>query len=164
MDKDYFDDFLHQVYDMQVNEQTIPLDQLLVNMNLMKNGQLNNCGTLLFAQRPHMHLPVFIIKAVSFYGDDITEQHYIDSQEITGKMATVFEKAVSFVLGNIRHQQNGQNFNSVGEPEIPRLVLQELIANALIHRDYFVSAPIRLLVFIDRVEIISPEQFNHRQH
>jgi ATP-dependent DNA helicase RecG len=26
----------------------------------------------------------------------------------------------------------------------------------LIHRDYFVSAPIRLLVFVDRVEIISP--------
>ena len=29
-------------------------------------------------------------------------------------------------------------------------------ANALIHRDYFISAPVRLLIFTDRVEIISP--------
>ena len=33
---------------------------------------------------------------------------------------------------------------------------EELVANALIHRDYFVSAPVRLLVFGNRVEIINP--------
>ncbi|NGX43672.1 MAG: hypothetical protein K940chlam7_01971, partial [Chlamydiae bacterium] len=33
---------------------------------------------------------------------------------------------------------------------------EELLVNALIHRDYFVSAPIRLFVFSDRIEIISP--------
>ena len=26
---------------------------------------------------------------------------------------------------------------SLGDPEIPRIVLEELIANAFIHRDYF---------------------------
>jgi ATP-dependent DNA helicase RecG len=31
-----------------------------------------------------------------------------------------------------------------------------LAANALIHRDYFISAPIRILIFSDRVEIVSP--------
>jgi ATP-dependent DNA helicase RecG len=35
-------------------------------------------------------------------------------------------------------------------------VFEELLVNALIHRDYFISAPIRLLVFDDRIEIISP--------
>ena len=30
------------------------------------------------------------------------------------------------------------------------------MANALVHRDYFISAPIRLLIFVERVEIISP--------
>lgn len=43
-----------------------------------------------------------------------------------------------------------------GQAEIPRIVWEELIANALIHRDYFISAPVRVLVFADRVEIISP--------
>ena len=35
--------------------------------------------------------------------------------------------------------------NKVGEVEISRIVLEELLANALIHRDYFVSAPVRIL-------------------
>lgn len=41
------------------------------------------------------------------------------------------------------------------KPKIPRIVWEELVANALVHRDYFVSASVRVLVFSDRVEIIS---------
>ena len=39
---------------------------------------------------------------------------------------------------------------------MPRIVWEELLANALIHRDYFISAPVRVFVFSNRVEIISP--------
>jgi hypothetical protein len=49
-----------------------------------------------------------------------------------------------------------QGFNSQGQGEIPRIVWEEMLVNALIHRDYFISAPVRVLVFADRVEIISP--------
>ncbi|MBF4296939.1 ATP-dependent DNA helicase RecG, partial [Vibrio anguillarum] len=94
--------------------------------------------------------------AVAFPGVNIEDEHYIDSQDINGKLSDVFQKVLGFVLANIRHVQNEQGFNSVGEPEIPRIVLEELIANALIHRDYFVSAPIKVLVFADRIEIVSP--------
>ena len=54
-----------------------------------------------------------------------------------------------------RREQTGQGVNTTGTVEIPRIVLEELLANALIHRDYFVSAPIRVFLFDDRVEIIS---------
>jgi predicted HTH transcriptional regulator len=40
--------------------------------------------------------------------------------------------------------------------EVPEIALQELLVNALVHRDYFTSASIRILVFRDRIEIISP--------
>lgn len=43
-----------------------------------------------------------------------------------------------------------------GRPEIPEAVFEELLVNALVHRDYLVSAPIRLFLFDDRIEIISP--------
>lgn len=99
---------------------------------------------------------MFLIKAVAFYGTDITDEQYIDSRDIKGKLADMFAQALSFCMINIRHIQNNQGFNSVGEPEIPRIVFEELLANALIHRDYFVSAPIRVMIFADRVEIISP--------
>lgn len=101
-----------------------------------------------------------MIKAVAFYGTDITDEQYIDSRDITGKLSEMFAQALSFCMMNIRYLQNNQGFNSIGEPEIPKIVFEELfeelLANALVHRDYFVSAPIRLLIFSDRVEIISP--------
>lgn len=156
IDQEFFDAFFEREYGERVEDQDVSRVQLLENMNLAKNGQLNICGTLLFASRPQIRLPVFIVKAVAFPGVDIEDEHYIDSQDINGKLSDVFQKVLGFVLANIRYVQNEQGFNSVGEPEIPRIVLEELIANALIHRDYFVSAPIKVLVFADRIEIVSP--------
>lgn len=156
VDQEFFDTFFEKEYGERVEDQDVSRAQLLENMNLAKNGQLNICGTLLFASRPQIRLPVFIVKAVAFPGVDIEDEHYIDSQDINGKLSDVFQKVLGFVLANIRHVQNEQGFNSVGEPEIPRIVLEELIANALIHRDYFVSAPVKVLVFADRIEIVSP--------
>ena len=156
VDMEFFESFFEQFVGEPLVEQEISLLQLMENMNLMRAGQLNLCGALLFAKRPQLRLPVFIVKAVAFPGQDIADSTYIDSQDINGKLSDVFQKSLSFVLGNIHFQQNEQGFNSLGEPEIPRIVLEELIANALIHRDYFVSAPVKVLVFSDRVEIISP--------
>jgi ATP-dependent DNA helicase RecG len=46
--------------------------------------------------------------------------------------------------------------NAPGLSEIPESVFEELLVNALVHRDYLVSAPIRLFIFDNRIEIISP--------
>ncbi|MGZ8157950.1 MAG: RNA-binding domain-containing protein [Methylobacter sp.] len=156
LDKEFFESFFEQFVGEPLAEQEISLAQLMENMNLMRAGQLNLSGALLFAKKPELRLPVFIVKAVAFPGLDIADMAYIDSQDIKGKLSDVFQKSLSFVLGNIHHLQNEQGINSLGEPEIPRIVFEELIANALIHRDYFVSAPIKVLVFSDRVEITSP--------
>ena len=128
---------------------------LMIATNTSTECQLNYAGVLLFAKIPQIKLPVFLVKAVAFYGTDITDEQYIDSRDITGKLSEMFAQALSFCMMNIRYLQNDQGFNSIGEPEIPKIVFEELIANVLIHRDYFVSAPIRLLIFSDRVEIIS---------
>ena len=37
-----------------------------------------------------------------------------------------------------------------------KTVFEEILVNALVHRDYFISASIRISVFEDRIEIISP--------
>lgn len=156
IDQEYFDTFFEKEFGETLEDQGVSSAKILENMNLAKNGQLNISGALLFASKPQIRLPVFIVKAVAFPGVDIEDEHYIDSQDINGKLSDVFQKVLGFVLANIRHVQNEQGFNSVGEPEIPRIALQELIANALIHRDYFISAPVKVLVFVNRIEIVSP--------
>jgi len=40
--------------------------------------------------------------------------------------------------------------------EINEEALVEIVENALIHRDYFRNAPIRVMLFDNRLEIISP--------
>jgi len=156
IDMEFFESFFEQYIGERLVDQAVSFPQLMENMNLMRTGQLNLCGALLFAKKPQLRLPVFIVKAVAFTGQDIADTAYIDSQDIDGKLPDIFQKTLSFALRNIHHQQNEQGFNSLGESEIPRIVFEELIANALIHRDYFVSAPVKFLVFSDRVEIVSP--------
>ncbi len=158
LDTDYFKEFLkdHIGEREPLDKQDLSLPTILENMNLMKDEVLNISGALLFARDPSFRLPVFIVKAVSYPETEVDEKHYIDSQDITGKMSDMYRKSMNFVLGNIKHIQRGRGVNSPGEPEIPKIVLEELLVNALIHRDYFVSAPIRIFVFQDRVEIISP--------
>lgn len=156
LDVDYLRAFVDKNFGESIEQLDVALPVLLENMNLMKEGVLNVSGALLFAKNPSFRLPIFIVKAVAYPGTEIHEEKYIDSQDITGKISDIFHKSMSFVLGNIKHIQKDQGVNAPGEPEIPRVVLEELIANALIHRDYFVSAPVRIFVFRDRVEIISP--------
>lgn len=156
LDKPFFKKFFLKRYEKNLEEEEIPLEQLMTNLNLGKDGALNITGALLFSNNPSVHLPSFIVKAAAFPGTSIASDTYIDSRDMTGKLSEIFQKTISFLLDNIKHVQGEQGVNSLGMPEIPKVVFEELIANALIHRDYFVSAPVRVFVFSDRIEIINP--------
>jgi len=156
IDLDYFRRFYSTRYDQELDQQELSLGQVLGNMRLVSSDVLTVTGILLFAREPQNFLPVFQIKAVCYPGNDIHATTYLDSVDILGKLQTQFDDALGFIARNLRRDQGSQGVNTTGELEIPRIVLEELLANALIHRDYFVSAPIRVFVFDDRVEIISP--------
>jgi ATP-dependent DNA helicase RecG len=156
IDIDYFKAFFLKRFAKPLDAQQIPLPHILENMNLTKNGHLNVGCALLFAQMPQYKLPAFIVKAGSFNGTSLAEDEYLDNRSIDGKLEDVFLQTVGFIISNLRHVQGEQGVNSAGQPEIPKPVIEELVANALVHRDYFISAPVRVFVFRDRVEIISP--------
>jgi ATP-dependent DNA helicase RecG len=124
-------------------------------MNLVNNHQLNLAGLLLFGEKPQIYKPAFIVKAVSFPGTEISN-HYLDSEDFEGPLSHIFQNTLSFVMRNLQKRQKQKSVNTIGEPEIPRSVFEELLVNALIHRDYFINAPVRLFVFSDRIEIINP--------
>jgi predicted HTH transcriptional regulator len=132
------------------------LDQVLQNTGLGDGTELNLAGVMLFAERPQRFRPAFMIKAVAFPGTVLHDMRYLDSEDIDGTLPEQFTRAFAFIKRNLRHVQGDQGFNSLGRLEIPEAALEELLVNALIHRDYFTSASIRVLVFADRVEIISP--------
>lgn len=55
-----------------------------------------------------------------------------------------------------KQQPQGASFNSQGMLEISKVALEEALVNALIHRDYGKTSPVRVFVFQNRVEIVSP--------
>lgn len=156
IDREYFSWFFKKYYDEPLEQQELPLAQLLENMDLLHDGVLNIAGALVFAKQPQSRLPVFIVKCVSYPGNDIHVAEYRDSEDVDGKLQEVFERALYFLTRNIRRIQNGQDVNSLGTLEIPKVTLEELLVNALVHRDYFVSAPVRIFIFDNRIELLSP--------
>ncbi len=156
IDLPFFEVFFRKEYGEDLDKQENSLQRLLENMNLAKSGNLNIAGALLFAKQSHFRLPTFIVKAIAYPGNDIDEEKYMDSRDIIGKISDIFQQVKSFLIINTQHTQSEKSVNSTGKSAIPDLVFEELIANALIHRDYFISAPIRIFVFLNRIEIISP--------
>lgn len=156
IDLTYFKDSFNKIFSEDFEDQEQSLPTILENMNLSQKGNINVAGTLLFAAKPNLKLPTFILKGIVFPGNEIDVETYIDSRDIVGKVSDIFQHTISFIMTNIRHVQLNQNINSVGIPEIPKIVFEELVANAIIHRDYFVPAPIRVFIFSNRIEIISP--------
>ena len=156
LDTTYFARFLSNYYQQSLPDKANQLKQLLNNMGLAVGNSLNLAGLMLFAQVPQFTKPAFICKAIHFPGNDISVRNYLDSEDFEGKIEDQFRGTMAFILRNLQKRQAGQSVNAPGRPEIPKIVFEELITNALIHRDYFISAPIRLFVYGDRIELISP--------
>ena len=131
-------------------------ERLLTNLNIMKDNKLTLGGLEFFANNPQKYRPAFCIKAISFFGNSIGGSSYRDSKDIEGTIPEMFDQAMSFLTSNLRSVQAEQNFNSVGVLEISKVALEELVQNALTHRDYSKNSPIRIMIFDDRVEIVSP--------
>jgi ATP-dependent DNA helicase RecG len=157
LDKLRFRDFLRDAYNQEYPDTPAELTRLLQNMNMAAdNGKLNLAGVLLFAERPEWIVPQFVIKAIRYPGNDIHATEYIDTEDFAGPLPKQFMDAMAFVSRNLHKVQAGRSVNSPGRQEIPESVFEELLVNALVHRDYLVSAPVRLFVFDNRIEIISP--------
>jgi ATP-dependent DNA helicase RecG len=156
LDEPFFRAYYEDCYEETVEESGLPLEHLLENLNLFCNMQLNLTGWLLFGKKPHIRKPQFIVKAAVYPGNEIDIEDYIESQDMTGNLKAVFEQTLAFITRNLRRLQQGQSINSLGKLEIPKIVIEEIVVNALMHRDYFIAAPVRVFMFDDRIEIISP--------
>jgi ATP-dependent DNA helicase RecG len=111
---------------------------------------------MMFGQNLQKLTPEFFITAIWFWGNELTDDSYRSSDNIYGTLDELYRRGFDFILSKLHKIQAGQSFNSIGKSEIPETVITELLVNALIHRDYFINDSIKLYVFENRVEIISP--------
>lgn len=156
INEDQVNKYFRTVSNKSLEEIGLSFEQILKNIRIMGDKKLTLGGLLFFAKNPQQYKPVFCIKAVSFFGNTIAGKEYRSSKNVIGTIPELYDRGIDFFTSNLKHTQQGQNFNSLGIMEISKIALEELLQNALVHRDYLKNAPIRILIFDNRIEIISP--------
>jgi len=157
IDEDYFQEFILSKTKKSIEEIGQSTSTVLSNLGMLKEGNLTLGGLLLFGKNPQQYRPTFTVQCVSIVGNDISSNEYRDKEDpFTGNLKELYEKTLSFITRNLRKIQKENSFNSPSVLEIPIETIEELLVNALIHRDYFILSSIRVLIFDNRIEIISP--------
>ena len=140
LDESAFRRYLEQYYGDRSDYAKLPLDAVLQNLGLGDGKELNLSGLLLFGHNPQRFRPVCSAKAVAFPGTSIADTRYLDSQDMGGTLGNQYTEALAFISATCIVCRA----NKALTPryiEIPEIALQELLVNALVHRDYFTSAP-----------------------
>lgn len=151
-----FSIFFEKLFGQTIDASGLTLEKVLQNMNLAKEGKLTMAGLLLFGKNPQVVKPFCLIRAVNFYGNEVSDDEFIAKNDCTGTIDEQYQSAIFFLKNNLSRRQKEGSFNQPGELEINERALEETVANALLHRDYSKNAVIRILIFKNRVEIISP--------
>lgn len=159
LDRDRFARFYEAKYSEAVPDPSADAAtylQTLENLQLADGNKLTVAGVLLFGRKVETLLPEMKIDAVWFKGTDRSADQWHDQRSITGPLPEQYDGAMAFLRRwNSRIQPEG-SFNRNGRTEVPEIVFEELLVNALIHRDYFIKDSIKLFIFDDRIEIRSP--------
>ena len=157
IDDDFFKKFIDKKHGKSIDELGQSVSELLSNMGMLKNGSLSLGGLLLFGKNPQQYRPTFTVQCVSIVGNDISSKDYRDKEDpFTGNLQELYEKTLSFITRNLKKIQQGDSFNSPSVLELPIETIEELLVNAFVHRDYFINTSIKVFIFDNRIEIVSP--------
>jgi ATP-dependent DNA helicase RecG len=149
---------------------------LLVNTEILSDESdtypCTMAGLLLFGKEPQRFLPQSAIEAVAFPGHE-KDYAAIERSTFRGPIVGLFrkhasdlklvdpgliEQSASFVKRNTIPAAELLNGTvRIDKPRYPDEVIREAVVNAVVHRDYLLSATdIELSLYADRLEITSP--------
>ncbi len=157
IDEEYFQKFILAKTKKTIEELGQSTSTILANLGMLKDGKISLGGLLLFGKNPQQFRPTFTVQCVSVVGNNISTNEFRDKEDpFIGNLKELYDKTLSFITRNLKKLQKGDGFNSQSELEIPIETIEELLVNALIHRDYFMSSSVKVFIFDNRIEIISP--------
>ncbi|MBF0299870.1 MAG: putative DNA binding domain-containing protein [Oligoflexia bacterium] len=142
-----------------VNEKLLTSYGLIYGDN--KEIYLTIAGNLLFGKTPEKYLPEAFILCSHFKGN--SGRDAIASITCTGNLFEQLDKSYQFIIKNLgrSYQIKATHVTPKRKEklEIPPLAIREALINAIVHRNYFISGPIKIAIYDDRVEIFSPGGF-----
>lgn len=138
---------------------TDPLD-LALNKNLVdrKTFKPKVAGLLLFAREPASLMPKKCSVRIVRYEtkeDDPERDHLGLNEAIDGPLYQLIHKTVDRVT-EIMSSIKVWTTDGPKTMSYPSETIWEIIVNALIHRDYSMSDDVQILIFDNRIEVLSP--------
>jgi len=112
-----------------------------------RNGNYTNLALVLSDQCPH------IIKAALFSGN--TMEHFQDRQEFSGSLLKQLDDAYRYLDMANHMRATFDGLHRIDNLDYPEQAVREALLNAIVHRDYGLSASTLISVFDDRVEMLS---------
>ena len=133
-----------------------PAEQFRRFKFLAENGTLNNGAFLCFAESPSNIITGATTKCFHWNGLDNLSgySHDIESRK---SLLQQFDDTIAFITKALRLSRIITDKGREEYFEIPLDVLEEVIANALVHREYRTRRDgLKVSVYDDRIEIVSP--------
>ena len=143
----------------EYSPKTDPLD-LSINKGLIdrKSFKPKACGLLLFANDPSGVIPKKCsVKIVRYETkeDDPERDHLAFTETMEGPLYPLIRASVDRVT-EIMSSISVWTTDGAKSMQYPPETLWEIVVNALIHRDYSVSDDVQILIFDNRIEVLSP--------
>ncbi|MDD5451999.1 MAG: helix-turn-helix domain-containing protein [Desulfovibrionales bacterium] len=132
-----------------------PADQVLRQLNLIRDKKTTIAAILLFGKEPERLMPQSALRCARFKGDDTV--HFLDMKVIEGSVIDQVEEAMAFVRRN-----TSMAVKIEGKPErteqweYPLDAVREAITNAVCHRDYADSGNVQVRIFDHGLEVWNP--------
>ncbi len=151
--------YLKQAYQQSLADFPMSYEILLQNLGLAHSvgDQLHPtvAALLFFGTQPQRFLPQAHVMAARIPGIDLAASP-TDVKRIEGTLPAVLDDVLRFLRIHLPVAHQIEGFGPEQRPEVPDVALREVMVNALAHRDYTIAAPVRVLIFDDRVEIRTP--------
>ena len=129
---------------------------LFIRNNFTGLLQPRNFALLMFGKKnsitsffPESHTIVSIYKGLD-RSEPTAERH-----TLTGSIIEQAKKAIE-LLNTQAYMAFDKTSSKPNQVKYPIRALQEALINAIVHRDYEIPQPIRITIFADRIEIMSP--------
>lgn len=163
LNKDLVENLIARRANSRALRGTTTEDEKLTRLNITdKQGRVRMAGLLTLGNYPQQFFPRLFIDVTAHAGTEKSStgvQRFIDREECSGAISEMIEDAVNAVIKNLRVSTFINGVERIEESEIPREVLREAIANAVIHREYheyFQGQPVSVDIFPDRVVVTNP--------
>jgi len=116
-----------------------------------------NAGLLLFGKRPQHYFSEAMIICTHFRGT--SGRDVVATIDCEGTLFEQFETAFAFLLSRLSRSFAIRGAKREETLEIPEEAIREALLNAIVHRNYHQASPMRISIYDDRVEILSPGTF-----